>query len=253
MLQHSNFSEIHCLPIQRNIKWKDIIFGTLFVLGGADTNACAQIHGFKWLRRHAGWGTAKEEHGILTYNGRMFSLPHFHFQLKSVNIYTNFRKRVCIFGDLFLGYHLEYISFVRSSVNKQIRLNCVLLPPPCEGSVGVAPEVNLRHPLHSGNKAHKWENPSWRLNPGQTSPEVQSRGDSLTTDLHWHPHSAPEENKFIIHRQEIQVIREEKGHRLCGRKLCQVKRHNVTSCRDFDSGKLSPCERIFRQDIISIA
>ena len=122
-----------------------------------------------------------------------------------------------------------------------------------EGSVGVAPEVNQRNPLHSGNKAHKWENPSWLLNQGQTSPEVQSRGDSLTTDLHWNPHSAPEENKFIIHRQEIQVIMEEKGHRLCGRKLCQVQRHNVTSCRDFGSGKLSPCERIFRQDIISIA
>ena len=31
-----------------------------------------------------------------------------------------------MFGDLFLGYHLEYISGVESSVNKQIRLNSIL-------------------------------------------------------------------------------------------------------------------------------
>ena len=30
----------------------------------------------------------EEEHGILTNNGRMFSRPHFHFQFKSVNIFT---------------------------------------------------------------------------------------------------------------------------------------------------------------------
>ena len=41
-----------------------------------------------------------EEHGILTKNGHMFSLPHFHFKFKCV----------CMFGDLFLDYHLEYIS-----------------------------------------------------------------------------------------------------------------------------------------------
>ena len=30
--------------------------------------------------------TVEEELGILTYNGPMFSLPHFHFQFKSVNV-----------------------------------------------------------------------------------------------------------------------------------------------------------------------
>ena len=32
--------------------------------------------------------TVEEEHGILTKNGRMFSLLHFHFQFKSANIST---------------------------------------------------------------------------------------------------------------------------------------------------------------------
>ena len=72
----------------------------------------------------------EEEHGILTYNGRMFSLPHFHFQFKSINIstiLTSKLKCVCTFVDLILGYHLEYISWVESSVNKQICLNFVLI------------------------------------------------------------------------------------------------------------------------------
>ena len=55
----------------------------------------------------------EEEHGILTYNGRMFSLPHFHFQFKSVNIFTiltsKLKTYVCTFGDLILGYQLEHI------------------------------------------------------------------------------------------------------------------------------------------------
>ena len=32
--------------------------------------------------------TVKEQHGILTKNGQIFSLPHFHFKFKSVNIST---------------------------------------------------------------------------------------------------------------------------------------------------------------------
>ena len=57
------------------------------------------------------WCTVEEEHGILTYNGWMFSLPHFHFQFKSVSISTILTiklKRIFMFGDLFLGYHLKY-------------------------------------------------------------------------------------------------------------------------------------------------
>ena len=37
---------------------------------------------------------------------------------------------------------------------------------------GVAPEVNLRNPLCTGEEAHKRGNPPWHWNPGQTSPEV---------------------------------------------------------------------------------
>ena len=33
---------------------------------------------------------------------------------------------MCILGGLFLDYHFEHISWVELSVNKQIRLNCVL-------------------------------------------------------------------------------------------------------------------------------
>ena len=41
----------------------------------------------------------EEEYGILTYNGRMFSLPHFHFQSKSVNISTILasKLKICVY------------------------------------------------------------------------------------------------------------------------------------------------------------
>ena len=41
----------------------------------------------------------EDEHGIPTYNGRMFSVPHFHFQFKSVNISTilNFKLRMRVY------------------------------------------------------------------------------------------------------------------------------------------------------------
>ena len=75
--------------------------------------------------------TVEEEHGILTYNGRMFSLPHFHFQFKSVNISTILtskpKKRCVNVWRLVSWLSLEiYISWVESSVNKQFHLNCVL-------------------------------------------------------------------------------------------------------------------------------
>ena len=74
--------------------------------------------------------TVEEEHEILTYNGGMFSLPHFHFQFKSVNISTilTSKLKMCVYfwrlvPWLSLGV---YLSWVESSVNKQICLNCVL-------------------------------------------------------------------------------------------------------------------------------
>ena len=61
----------------------------------------------------------EKEQGILTYNGLMFSLPHFHFHFKSVNISTILTcklKHVYTIGDLILGYHLEYIFLERNLV-----------------------------------------------------------------------------------------------------------------------------------------
>ena len=43
-----------------------------------------------------------------------------------------------------------------------------------EGSAGVAPEVNLRIPLHVGDNAYKGGDKPWLSNPGQTSPKVQN-------------------------------------------------------------------------------
>ena len=43
--------------------------------------------------------TVEEEREILTYNGRMFSLPHFHFQFQSVNISTilTAKLKMCVY------------------------------------------------------------------------------------------------------------------------------------------------------------
>ena len=40
-----------------------------------------------------------EQHGILTKNGQMFSLPHFHVQFKSVNISTilTSKLKMCVY------------------------------------------------------------------------------------------------------------------------------------------------------------
>ena len=55
--------------------------------------------------------TVEEEHWILTYNGQMLSLPHFHFQFESVNISIilifKLKTYMCMFGDLIPGYDLE--------------------------------------------------------------------------------------------------------------------------------------------------
>ena len=45
-------------------------------------------------------------------------------------------------------------------------------------SAGVTPEVNLRIPLHTGDKAYRWGDPPWIWNAGQTSPEVQKKAIS---------------------------------------------------------------------------
>ena len=64
----------------------------------------------------------EEEHGILTYNGRMFSLHHFHFQFKSFNISTilTFKliMRVYVWKlNSWLSLAI-YNSLVESTVNK---------------------------------------------------------------------------------------------------------------------------------------
>ena len=74
--------------------------------------------------------TVEEEHGILTENGRMFSLPHFHFQFKSVNIPSilTSKLKTCVYIRRLLSWLLLgiYISWVESSINKHIHLNWVL-------------------------------------------------------------------------------------------------------------------------------
>ena len=43
--------------------------------------------------------TVEGEHGILTYNGQMFSLPYFHFQFKSVSMSTilTSKLKMCVY------------------------------------------------------------------------------------------------------------------------------------------------------------
>ena len=66
----------------------------------------------------------------LTENGRMFSLPHFHFQFKSVNIPSilTSKLKTCVYIRRLISWLLLgiYISWVESSINKQLRLNLVL-------------------------------------------------------------------------------------------------------------------------------
>ena len=45
-------------------------------------------------------------------------------------------------------------------------------------SARVAPDVKLRNPLHTGDKAHKRGESTLALKPGQMSPELQNRGIS---------------------------------------------------------------------------
>ena len=48
-----------------------------------------------------------------------------------------------------------------------------------KGSAVIAPEVNLRNPLHAGNEACKVK----ALNPRQTSPEVPNKKDLFPKKL----------------------------------------------------------------------
>ena len=50
-------------------------------------------------------------------------------------------------------------------------------------SVGITPEVNLRNPLHAGEKVHKLRRDHHQKSTGVsvTSPEVQNRGISGST------------------------------------------------------------------------
>ena len=60
-------------------------------------------------------------------------------------------------------------------------LAAILVTKRNKRSPGVTPEVNLRKPLHTGDKACKQGNPPWLWNPVQISPEVQNRGISGPT------------------------------------------------------------------------
>ena len=64
-------------------------------------------------------------------------------------------------------------------------------------SAGVAPEVNLRNPLHAGNEAGKQGNPPRLWNPGQTSPQLQKKGISGPTKRNLDPPIFFKKNQFI--------------------------------------------------------
>ena len=71
----------------------------------------------------------EEEYGILTKSGMMFLLRQFHFQFKSANISTILTSKltICLYVWRLVSWLLLgiYISWVESSVHKQISLNCV--------------------------------------------------------------------------------------------------------------------------------
>ena len=52
-------------------------------------------------------------------------------------------------------------------------------------SVGVVPEVTLRNPLHAGDEACKWGDPSWLWKPEQILPEVQKQGYQWSHQKDW--------------------------------------------------------------------
>ena len=72
----------------------------------------------------------EEEQGILAKNGQMFSLPHFHFQFKCVNILSILTSKLKM--GVYIWTLVSWVSlgicvtWMETSVNKQIRQNCVL-------------------------------------------------------------------------------------------------------------------------------
>ena len=100
--------------------------GDVYCDKNSSVNSNIGYHATCWWH----FSTVEEEHRILTFcNGhRMLSLPHCQF--KSVNIATilasGAKMCLCVWWlDSWPSVGI-YISWVESSVNKQIRLNCVL-------------------------------------------------------------------------------------------------------------------------------
>ena len=105
--------------------------------------------------------TMEEEHGILTKNGWMFSLPHSHFQFKSINISNILasKLKLCVYvwklvSWLSLGI---YFSGVETSVNKEICLNCVFFLHRVMDEIMYEGQLELRSSPHTM--------PRWRLFP----------------------------------------------------------------------------------------
>ena len=71
--------------------------------------------------------TVEEEHGILTFKTQVFSLPHFHFQFKSVNTSTIFTSKLKT--RLYIWRLVSWLT-LRMYTNKQISLNCMLFLHP---------------------------------------------------------------------------------------------------------------------------
>ena len=72
---------------------------------------------------------------------------------------------------------LEEMQLRHTRICTQIsKMNAPLAKLTTKRSAGVAPKVNLRIPLYAGDKVHKQVDPSWLLNTGQPSSEVQNSG-----------------------------------------------------------------------------
>ena len=71
----------------------------------------------------------EEEHRILTCNGQMFSLPHFHFQFKSVNISTilTSKLKICVYVQRLVSWLLLLLHRVKKIVVYFLKISVKLI------------------------------------------------------------------------------------------------------------------------------
>ena len=103
---------------------------------------------------------------------RCFSSQPFHAEL--------FECLTIFKGMIFLIVQTKF-HILKQPFKKSSTLKPRLVMLTSVQSAGVAPEVNLRNSLCTGEEACKQGNPPWLWNPGQTLPKVQNRGISGPT------------------------------------------------------------------------